>query len=171
MEQLEQQLNSLDGGSLRNVFVNQLSLLYAAKSHLAESLPALVEHAAFQTLKNALKEDFEDNRKQMIYLQEIFVLLNESTANEYCLGMKAITKEAHDHILFHDGKNYESDMSIIFYMGVIEHLQIGAGRMLNLIALNTDYLPYAQLVEETLDMSKDNANLFHLIAGEYIKKK
>jgi ferritin-like metal-binding protein YciE len=168
--ELGQQLNSLDGGALRNVFINQLGLLYAAKSHLAESLPALVEHAAFQNLKNALQEDFDDTRKQMICLNEIFVLLNEATVNENCLGMKAIIKEAHDHILFHNGKNYESDMSIIFYMGVIEHLQIGAGRMLNLITLNTDYLPYTQMVEETLDMAKDNANLFHLIAAEYIKK-
>jgi ferritin-like metal-binding protein YciE len=167
---LDVQINSLGSTALRNVFVTQLSLLYAAKCHLLESLPALVEHAAFDTLKHALNEDFDDTKKQMISLREVFRLLKESTANENCLGMNAITREAHDHILFNNGKNYESDMSIIFYMGVIEHLQIGAGRMLNLIAVNTGYKQYAQLVEETLDMSKDNANLFHLIAVEYIKR-
>jgi len=82
--------------------------------------------------------------------------------------MNAIISEAYRNVLFLNGKNYESDMSIIFYMGVIEHLQLGAGRMLNLIAKNKHFKQYALLVEQTLDMCVDNANLFHLIAEEYV---
>ena len=161
-------INALDAGALRNVFINQPSLLYAAKTHLSESLPALAEQAAFITLKHALQEDINETMQQMTSLREVFAILKESAMTENCIGMNAIIKEAHNHIRFLNGKNYEADMSIIFYMGVIEHLQIGAGRMLNLVAQHKDYLSYAQLVKESLDMSKDNANLFHLIAAEYI---
>lgn len=158
----------MDTAALRNVFICQLSLLYAAKTHLTASLPALVEQAAFETLKNALNEDLEESVKQMLSLREILVLMDETPMTENCLGMNAIIKEAYESVRFLNGKNYESDMSIIFYMGVIEHLQLGAGRMLNLIAKNKDFKRYASLVEQTLDMCVDNANLFNLIAAEYV---
>jgi ferritin-like metal-binding protein YciE len=158
----------MDSAALRNVFICQLSLLYAAKTHLTSSLPALVEQAAFVNLKNALKEDLEDSSNQMLRLQEILVLMNEKPMTENCLGMNAIIKEAYESVRFLDGKNYESDMSIIFYMGVIEHLQLGAGRMLNLIAKSKGFKRYSVLVEQTLDMCVDNTNLFQLIAKEYI---
>ena len=166
----QKKLNYLDAAALRHVFVCQLSLLYAAKSHLIDSLPALIEQAAFATLKQALNEDMDDSMKQMICLREVLRLLNESPMTENCLGMNTIVKEAYNSVLYLNGKNYESDMSIIFYMGVIEHMQVGAARMLNLIAKNKDYAPYAQLIKETLDMSADNAGLFNVIAKEYIGK-
>jgi ferritin-like metal-binding protein YciE len=159
-----------DKSALRDIFINQLSLLYAAKIHLTENLPEIIEQANFTTLKLALNEDLEDSIIQMKSLSQIFLDLKESAVSEYCLGMNAVIREAHAHINFHDGQNYESDMSIIFYMGVMEHLQIGAGRMLNLIVKNEPYKAYAQLVGETLDMDKDNARLFQLIAAEYISK-
>lgn len=158
----------MDSAGLRNVFICQLSLLYAAKSHLRLSLPALVEQAAFVNLKNALTEDLEDSGTQMLRLKEILVLMGEKPMTDNCLGMNSIIKEAYESVRFLNGKNYESDMSIIFYMGVIEHLQVGAGRMLNLIAKSSEFKRYAMLVEQTLDMGVDNANLFHLIAEEYI---
>lgn len=158
----------LDKSALHHVFINQLSLLYAAKMHLIDSLPALIAQAAFSTLRLALEEDLDDSQKQMASLREIFRLLDETASTEHCLAMNAIIEEVHRQVLFFDGKNYESDMSIIFYMGVIEHMQVGAGRMLNLIAGMHDYGSYTHLVEQTVDMSTDNANLFNLVAAEYV---
>jgi hypothetical protein len=37
-------------------------------------------------------------------------------------------------------------MSILFYMSVLENLQIGVRQMLNLMVLKLAYQPYAQLV-------------------------
>ena len=160
----------LDRTALHHVFVCQLSLVYAAKLHLIDSLPALIRQAAFPQLRMALEEDLGDSQQQMASLREILRLLNENVKTEHCLGMNAIIEEAHGQVLFFDGKNYESDMSIIFYMGVIEHMQVGAGRMLNLITSTPEYASYKLLVEQTVDMSTDNANLFNVIAAEYIRK-
>jgi len=160
----------LGKSALDDVFICQLSLVYAAKMHLIDRLPALIAQAAFPKLRLALEEDLEDSQKQMASLRELFGLLNATARTEHCLGMNAIIEEAHGQVLFFDGKNYESDMSIIFYMGVIEHMQIGAGRMLNLIARRQEYGAYTHLVEQTVDMSTDNANLFNLVAAEYVRK-
>jgi hypothetical protein len=59
-------------------------------------------------------------------------------------------------------------MSILFYMSVIDNLQIGASQMLNLISTKFPYQPYAQLIRECMDMEKDNSELLCCIADEYL---
>ena len=56
--------------------------------------------------------------------RQILSSVNELIVFEYCFGINAIIREA--HIDFHDGKNYECYVPIIFYKGVIEYLQIGS---------------------------------------------
>ena len=54
-------------------------------------------------------------------------------------------------------------------MAVIENLQLGASKVLHLMALKLAYQPYAQLVTECLDMVKENSSLFHYVAKEYLE--
>jgi len=159
----------LDPVRLHSVFVKQLSILYNAKISLTARLPQLVDQATFSNLKLALAEDLEDANRQMISLKTIFNLMHESWLTDNCLGMNAVINEAHNQVTSHQGKNFESDMSILFYMGVIENLQVGASQMLNLMALKLAYQPYAQLVVECLDMVKENSSLFHYVAEEYLQ--
>ena len=162
-------IQSLSISSLRMVFIEQLSILYNAKISLTDRLPKLVNQATFKNLKMALEEDLDDTKRQMIALKTIFKLMQESWLTHSCLGMNAVIDEAHKQVIFNQDKHFESDMSILFYMSVIENLQIGASKMLNLMALKLDYQPYAQLVGECLDMVKDNASLFHYVAEEYLE--
>jgi ferritin-like metal-binding protein YciE len=159
----------LDPVLLRSVFLKQLSILYNAKINLTDRLPQLVGQATFNNLKLALAEDLEDTKRQMISLKTIFNLMHESWLTDNCLGMNAVINEAHNQVTSQQGKNFESDMSILFYMGVIENLQVGASQMLNLLALKLAYQPYAQLVVECLDMVKENSSLFHYVAEEYFQ--
>jgi ferritin-like metal-binding protein YciE len=161
--------NMLGVASLRSVFVNQLSILYSAKTHLTNNLPAFIEHSTFKMLKLALAEDLEDTQTQMISINTIFQMLNETAITDSCLGMTALVNEAFTQVHYNKDNSFESDMSIIFYMGVIENMQVGASRILNLLAKKPDYAPYAQLVTESLDMASDNARLFHCVADEYIQ--
>ena len=161
-------IQSLNSDALRRVFIEQLSILYNAKVSLTDRLPRLVLQATFKNLKMALEEDLDDTKRQMIALKTIFKLMQESWLTHSCLGMNAVIEEAHRQVAFNQDKHFESDMSILFYMGVIENLQVGASEMLNLIALKLAYQPYAQLVGECLDMVKDNASLFSYVAEEYL---
>jgi ferritin-like metal-binding protein YciE len=155
--------------SLRIVFIEQLSILYNAKVSLTNRIPALVSQATFKKLKLALEEDLEDTNKQMDSLKSIFLLMKESWLTHQCLGMNAVMEEAHQQVTFNQEKHFESDMSILFYMSVVENLQAGASEMLNLMALKIEYQPYAQLVRECLDVVKENASLFHCVAEEYLQ--
>jgi ferritin-like metal-binding protein YciE len=155
--------------SLRTVFMEQLSVLYNAKLSLTERLPQLASQATFPNLKHALEEDLEDTKRQMVALKKIFRLMEESWLTHSCLGMVAVIEEAHKQVIFNQNKHFESDMSILFYMAVIENLQVGASQILNLMALKLPYAPYAKLVVECLDSSRDNASLFNYVAEEYLE--
>lgn len=155
--------------SLRTVFIEQLSILYNAKVSLIDRLPQLVNQATFENLKMALEEDLDDTKRQMVALKTVFKLMQESWLTNSCLGMNAVIDEAHKQVVFNREKHFESDMSILFYMAVIENLQVGASQVLNMMALKLAYQPYAQLLGECLDMVKDNASLFHYVAEEYLE--
>jgi ferritin-like metal-binding protein YciE len=161
--------NLLDVASLRSVFVNQLSILYYAKAHLTDNLPDFIEHSTYKILKLALAEDLEDTQTQMVCINSMFRMLNETAITDNCLGITALVNEAFNQINYNKDNSFEIDMSIIFYMGVMENMQVGASKMLKLIAKKPAYKQYAQLVTESLDIASDNARLFHCIADEYIQ--
>ena len=161
--------NTLGNSAIRSIFINQLSILYSAKNHLIDNLPTFIDNSNFNTLKLALSEQLDDTHTQMISLKTIFKSLKESALKDYCIGMNAIIKEALDQVYDDKLYQYESDMSIIFYMGVIEHLQVGASKILNLLALRPELRQHAQLVTECLDIAMDNSKLFLLVAEEYLQ--
>ena len=105
---------SLGVNALRNVFIEQLSILYNAKIKLKACIPELIEQATFQNLKFALQEDLEDTERQMIALKTLFRLLQESWLTNRCLGLKAVIDEAHLQVFSDPKNNFESDMSILF---------------------------------------------------------
>jgi len=166
MQQLTQ---SLDSNMLRSVFIEQLSVLYNAKVSLTSRLPQLVNQATFKNLKMALQEDLDETERQMISVKKVFKLMHESWLTDDCLGMNAVIDEAHKQVTFDKENHFASDMSILFYMSVIENLQLGASQMLQLLSSKLAYKPYAELVEECLDTVKENSSLFYYVTKEYLQ--
>jgi|GEM_PF-5118705 len=158
-----------NASALHSVFTEQLCILYNAKICLTDHLPQLVSQATFSNLKMALEEDFDDNKRQMVALKTIFEQMEESHLTHSCLAINAMIEEAHKHVFFDQKKHFESDMSILFYITVIENLQLGASELLNLMANKIAYRPYAQLVTECLDLTKENSGLFYCVAHEYLE--
>lgn len=161
--------SALEPDSILKIFKDQLSILFCAKEHLIRQLPDLISHASFTILKKALQEDLEDTQMQAAALSRIFQQLSSSPETDSCLAMNRIIEEAKQQIVFNSDNRFESDMSVLFYMGVIENLQIGAGRILSRISALPSHAKYAQLVAESLDLSKENARLFLHIAEEYLQ--
>ena len=159
----------LSAEKVRSLFIGQLSILYNAKLSLTASLPKLAEQATFHNLKMALQEDLDHTNRQMSAVKKIFNLMSESWLTDDCLAMNIVIEEAHKQIAFDEANHFRSDMSILFYMSVIEHMQVGAIQMLHLIALKLAYQPYARLVEECLDDVKENASLFFYVTEEYLQ--
>lgn len=165
---MEQSPQPLDDTALHTVFIEQMSILYNAKVSLTNYLPQLIEQATFKSLKQALQEDFDETQQQMVAVKAIFDRLHESWLTNPCLAINALIEEAHHLVTFKKEKHFESDMSILYYMSVVENLQVGASNILQLIALKLAYHPYAQLVSECLDAVKDNSSLFYFVTEEYL---
>lgn len=161
--------NPLVPDLLKKVFIDQLSILYCAKNHLTASIPAFIDKSTFKNLKLALAEDLDDTNTQMVCIKNIFHQLQTSAITGNCLGMDVLIKEAHNQVHYNRDNFFESDMSIIYYMNVIENMQVGAGRILNLIASKPLFASFTQLIKESLDINKDNARLFHCVAEEYLE--
>ena len=163
----KEQKHPLSPKDIKSSFIKELSILYSAKRHLITCLPKFVSQATFSNLKLALAEDLEETKMQLSSLRSIFQKMGQPAVTDDCLGMNAIIAEAEKQVNFSEDDFYSSDMSIIFYMNVIENLQIGACRVLHIISSKPDFLPYQQLVKESLDTNKDNARLFKAVAKEY----
>lgn len=161
---------TLSADALQKAFIEQLTILYNAKSSLIENLPRLMEQATFKNLKAALQEDLDDSKRQMATLKEIFGLMNATWETEKCLGITAMIEEALHQVSYKQDHHYQSDMSILFYMAAIQNMQVGACKILNLLAKKIAYQPYAQLVLECLDISRDNSKLVQYVAEEYYDK-
>jgi ferritin-like metal-binding protein YciE len=159
----------LSSTAIRSLFLGQLSILYNAKLILIDRLPELVVQATFTNLKMALQEDLDDTSRQMLSVKSIFHLMHESWLTDSCLGMTSVIAEAHKQVSFNKTDPFASDMSILFYMSVIENLQIGASQILQLLALKVTYEPYMQLAKECLDTVKENSSLFHCVTKEYLQ--
>lgn len=168
-DSMNQPSHPLPAEMLDKAFFKQLSILYNAKKSLIDCLPQLIEQATFINLKLGLQEEFDESKKQLLALDDIFLQLgNEaSSANDLALGK--LLEELQDELCYDGEDYYGSDMSILFYMNAIENLQIGAFRVVKMIADKTTYESYRQLVKESLDISKDNARLFKVIAKEYLE--
>lgn len=158
---------SFNSDALHFAFVEQTTILYNAKTSLIVNLPRLIGQATFQNLKHALQEDLDDSKTQMGNLKEIFRLMGESWLTQECLGMSGVVEEAIQQVSFKKDNQYNNDLSILFYISVIENMQLGACKILNLLALKVAYQPYAQLLLQCLDFSRDNARLIDFVAEEY----
>jgi len=160
--------HTLPADTLMKVFIQQLSILYCANQKLTAALPDLIEAATFPNLKLALTEELNETKSQMLAIQSVFHELKQSAITDNCLCMNILIDEARKQVIYHEDDHYGSDMTIIFYMNVIENMQVGAGRVLNLLASKTQFQNYTQRVTESFDMHKDNARLFNYVAEEYL---
>lgn len=160
---------TLSETALRTVFVEQLTILYNAKRSLLSNLPQLIKQATFKNLKAALQEDLDESQTQMANLKQIFKQMGTSWETENCLGVNAIIKEVLHHVSYKEDDHYQSDMSILFYLSAIQNMQVGACKILNLLAAKIAYQPYAQLVLECLDITRDNSRLIQFVAEEYFE--
>src|ERR1700744_5599025 len=160
-------MQTINTDLLRIAFIEQLTILYNAKTRLIENLPQLIRQATFRNLKHALEEDLADSTRQMNILKEIFKQMGATWTTHKCLGMQAIVYEALAQVSFKQDNHYESDMSVLFYLAAIENMQLGACKILNRLAKKIAYQPYAQLVLECLDTSRDNSRLVQYVAEEY----
>lgn len=157
-----------DGHIPYKVFVHNLNRLYFAKNHLDQQMSELIEMASFNALQLGMNEFWDDVKKQIKRMEDIFAIIGETPSDKNCNPIKAVVKDKfclddkHELPILHD-------MDLIMYVQVLEHINIATYGLLITVAARLNYDHIEQLLRECFDESVDNDELFELISKEYIK--
>jgi ferritin-like metal-binding protein YciE len=157
----------LDPELLKQIFVHNLNRIYFGKRYLDNNLDHLIKLASFTALQQAIQEFWDDVKKQITRMDEIYKLIGETPSDKNCNPIKSIIKD--EFCL--DEKQAMSilgDMDLIMYLQLLEHINITSCRMLIMVAKLLNYDDTKQLLTECFDESIDNDQLFILISKEYL---
>lgn len=158
---------SLDNDVLKHIFIHNLNRIYFGKCYLDKHLGHLIDIASFPALQLAMGEFWEDIKRQIKRMDEIYSIIGEKPSDKNCNPIKSIVK---DNFCLDEQQALPilTDMDIIAYMQLLEHINITACSMLKIIAAKLKIDAVEQLLLECFDESIDNDHLFMLITKEYI---
>ena len=161
-------IRHLNHDLLKQVFVHHLNRLYFGKCYLNSHITAMINMASFNGLKLGLQEFGDDLKKQIMRMHEVYKFVDEVPSDANCNPLKSIVR---DNFCLEDTQDLDvlRDTDIILYVQMLEHMNITACRMLQLLCSALNYEDAGQLLTECFDESVDNDHLFHLISKEYIK--
>lgn len=152
---------------LKQVFIHNLNRIYFGKRYLDNHLAQLIQLASFTALQLAIQEFWDDVKKQIQRMEEIYQLIDETPSDKNCNPLKSIVK---DGFCLDEKQTMPilSDMDVIMYLQLLEHVNITSYRMLIIVARRLNYGNVVQLLTECFDESTDNDQLFLLISKEYL---
>jgi ferritin-like metal-binding protein YciE len=159
--------NQLSPFLLKQVFVHNLNRIYFGKCYLATHLEQIIGLASFRNLQLAIREFWDDIKKQIERMDEVYVYMGEIPSDKNCNPIKSIIK---DQFCLDDVQDITAlrDLDIIMYIQLLEHVNITSCRMLMMVAKQLNYTKVNQLLTECFDESTDNNKLFMLISKEYL---
>ena len=162
-------MQTLDTPLLKQVFVHNLNRIYFGKCYLNNHLDHLLHIASFTALQQAIQEFWDDVKKQITRMEEIYLIIGEEPSDKNCNPIKSIIR---DEFCLDEKPDMPilSDMDLIMYLQLLEHLNINYCRMLIMVAKLLKYDSIKQLLTECFDESIDNDQLFLLISKEYLSE-
>jgi ferritin-like metal-binding protein YciE len=146
-------------------------MIYCAKSHLLERLPEIEDGASFVDLKQAITETIEDVARQLVRIDEIFLLLNcnSSSSIAECSGLIGLVDDAFVAIQQQGSESEIRDLSILFYMHNIESMEMASFQVLQIAAAKMRNKAVSQLLKENFDEASADRALFQIITKKYIQ--
>jgi ferritin-like metal-binding protein YciE len=151
----------------KQVFIHNLNRIYFGKCYLDSHLEHLISLASFPDLQLAMGEFWDDIKRQIKRMHEIYALMDETPSDKNCNPIRSIIK---DNFCLDEKQVLPlfTDMDAIAYLQLLEHINISACSMLKIIASKLRMADVEQLLIECFDESTDNDHLFMLIAKEYL---
>src|SRR5882762_6466409 len=137
-------------GSLKDLYIDELSDLYDAETQMIRELPRFAEAARAPELREALKKHCEESRLHLERLELIFTHWGERRRQKPCAGLSGIVQEA-DERLNQEATDDARDAAIIGVAQRIEHYEIAAYGCARTYARRLNRPDEARLLQETLD--------------------
>lgn len=152
---------------LKQFFLTHLDRIYAAKIHLVTKLPSLADEAYFTDLKNAIEETVAGVRNQIVRMQMIYTMLDAEVADGSIHGLTGLVNDAFEAIKAQEGEPELQDLSIIFYLQVIESVEMASFQILQMAAVKFDE-QIGKLLKENYEEAKSDRTLLLLISSKYM---
>ena len=137
-------------GSLKDLYFEELSVLYDAETQVIRLLPRLAEAAHAPELREGLTKHCDESRLHLERLQLIFTHWGERLAPRPCHGMAGVVREADDR-LNQPATADARDAAIIGVAQRIEHYEIAGYGCVRTYARRLNRTDEARLLQETLD--------------------
>lgn len=109
--------------NLHGLLVLELQLLYNVENQIVKNLPALIEAASHDSLKLALRDHWEESKKQIERLAKVFNMIDEEVIEGDCVSIYGLISQAKRFISI-PMKTEVLDAAIISAVQTIEHYEI-----------------------------------------------
>ncbi|ETW10784.1 ycfI, structural protein [Roseivivax marinus] len=144
--------------SLKDVYIDQLQDIYSALKQSRAATEKLVEVAAHDELREALKDGVKGIEQGMDSASSIVRAHGEDPTDEFCKGMEGLVKEVHAHVLDAEfGDDDARDAMLITQYQRMAHYAIAGWGCVAAFAKRLD-------LED--DASKIQTELKHTIEGD-----
>jgi ferritin-like metal-binding protein YciE len=150
----------------KKIFLEYLNLIYSNKSYLREVYLEMKNLATNKTLILAIEETRTDNICQIEHIGAMFKAIDEPFTEKRLLSYKILTLEAYKVAVNKSLLTLERDCAIIFYMQVVESVEVLYFKTLMDMARGLHYkfmnikLPY--------DTALENQKLLYDIHAEMV---
>jgi ferritin-like metal-binding protein YciE len=155
-----------ENNHLKKIFLEHLNSIYLGKYHLVDFFKEVEEIAALQQLKLAIDECRNDTYGQIEAMDEIYKSIGREPSKTSVLGIKAMTLEAYLAVIKGGKTPVEKDVFILFYLQIIEGIEITYFKVLKNLAKAIGYSN--TFLDQPFDTAVDNKVLFETIYKEYI---
>ena len=158
----------IDQDSLQKIFLMQLNNIFCIKSYLVTNLPVMAAAASFIDLKNAIYENVDEIKVQLLRMEVIYAMIGETYDPQQCIAIRAFTIEAYASSKLPGMSPLETDLVMLYHLVALESLEQACYTTLHEIALSLPESDVALLLKQNLDMAKDSKELYTMIIREYI---
>lgn len=156
----------LEDNHLKRIFLEHLNSIYFGKQHLLAFFDEIETIASLKQLKLAIDELRTDTHKQIDHMDDIYQYIQSEPSKISVLGIKGMTLEAYLSVIKSGKTPLERDMFILFYLQIIEGIEVTYFKVLKNLAQAVGY-NYAYL-DQPFDLAMENKFLFEAIHKEYI---
>jgi ferritin-like metal-binding protein YciE len=156
-------------GTMRELFVHELSDAMSAEQQILKMLPELQKEALNAELKQALKEHEQETKGHIRNLEDVFKQIGEKPEETTCFGVKGLADE---HQALHEEDPSPEMLEIANVSGAekTEHYEMVMYTGLIQMAKDLGERDAAQLLQENLDQEKAMAKRVEAFSKELSKE-
>lgn len=136
--------------TLHDLLIHEVKDLYDAEHRILDTLAALTDIAAGESLKEALAEHRTETEEHVARLERVFELLELQPERQACKGIMGILEEGRTSIDQTQSDNTR-DAAIIASAIRVEHYEIAGYGTAATFAAMMEHQEIAELLEETFD--------------------